>query len=979
MSKRKLVMIMIGILFVAYVTTFNYGGCGGGGGGSSGSSTPPVTTPPSVATLPATDVTQTTATLNGTVNPNGVNTSVCFQFGTSTAYDSTTASQNIGSGTIPITVTATITALSPNITYYFRIRATTTGGIAYNGVNQTFTTSLPPICATNPATNITSNSAQLNGTVNPNGTATTAYFNYGLTTSYTVTTTSQTLGNGVFSLAVSATVSSLTLSAEYNFRVVGTNSFGTTYGTNLTFAPIAPAPTCSTQGATNVTADSATLNGIVNPNGVDTNIWFGLGISATPITYPLSTTAQAIGSGTSPVSVTANVTSLTPSTLYNFRVVGINSAGTTLGNNLSFTTTALPPPSSTTNAATNVASTSATLNGTVNPNGLDVTSCWFDYATGTTPPTYGSTATVSPLPGSGATGVAVSANISSLLSNTLYNFRVVATNAGGTTNGLNQTFTTLVTAPGQVTLVSPANNGTGIALNPLLSWTAGTGSPTGYNVYYGTSSPGTLVSANQSGTTYQTSGEANSTQYYWRINPINAGGTTTGAVWNFTTTAAEIVGNVYVGNAGGNSPTASSVSLADTPGSGYATITFNLSQQNPFGNVSFDGNAFSDYLWVFVKYSTTSGSDGSWNSAILASGGSVQPTTDNLGAFVRASLAGASGNTFTLRWNYNGTGGNGVGAFTSNFQVRVFAIEMVDIPTGAFYYNAGGIGGVTFNNYNTTVTPSLVAATTNIPTGAATGWPNGYTSFYLAKYEVSQQQFCDFLNNIASSSAATFYAVANLNQYGYLINNTGSYPNQYTTTAPNRGCNFLSWDDTVAYLSWAALRPMTEMEFEKAARGTSGAGNSTPTRTYPWGNTAPSVITGTVDGGTHIIYNANYNDTAGAKPVLVGWYLSQSYATTNPGGATGIEYTGASPYGIADLAGNVWEHLINCAALTVPTNGNGTTTPPASWPGAASGKGIRGGYWYTYATNVRVSDRVNAGWTSASRIKDIGFRPARTK
>ncbi|MFH1231523.1 MAG: Ig-like domain-containing protein [Planctomycetota bacterium] len=136
---------------------------------------------------------------------------------------------------------------------------------------------------------------------------------------------------------------------------------------------------------------------------------------------------------------------LTYSTLYTCTIS--NAATDLAGNNIasqyqwSFTTSALsPPPTCTTNAATNITATSATLNGTVNPNGFNVTSCYFDYASGTTPPTYGLTATVSPLPGSGTTGVAVSANISSLSTNTLYNFRVVATNAGGTTNGSNLTF-----------------------------------------------------------------------------------------------------------------------------------------------------------------------------------------------------------------------------------------------------------------------------------------------------------------------------------------------------------------------------------------------------------------------------------------------------------------------------------------------------------------------------------------------------------
>ena len=86
---------------------------------------------------------------------------------------------------------------------------------------------------------------------------------------------------------------------------------------------------------------------------------------------------------------------------------------------------------------------------------------------------------------------------------------------------------------------------------------------------------------------------------------------------------------------------------------GQVTVEFRLSQQNPFGNVSFDSAAFSDYIWVFIKFSTTNGADGSWRQATLAAGGTVAPVTDNLGAFIRSSDAGPSGANFTLRWNYS--------------------------------------------------------------------------------------------------------------------------------------------------------------------------------------------------------------------------------------------------------------------------------------------------------------------------------------
>jgi len=416
------------------------------------------------------------------------------------------------------------------------------------------------------------------------------------------------------------------------------------------------------------------------------------------------------------------------------------------------------------------------------------------------------------------------------------------------------------------------------------------------------------------------------------------------------------------------------------PAGGKITVEFKLSQENPFGNVTFDSIAFSDYIWVFVKFSTTNGSDGSWKHATLSAGGGVAPTADNLGAFIKSSLAGPAGATFNVLWNYTA---DGVGAIDANTLVKICSIEMVEIPTGSFYFNAGGIGITTGADDGTKCYDGtgvddganevlIDAANKNVPIDP--NWPNGYNAFYLAKYEISQQQFVDFLNTITATDAANSYDATKFNTNGYRIQfNAGApYGARYTTDAPNRACNFLDWDnDTKRYLSWAALRPMTEMEFEKAARGTQKAG--TNKRTYPWGNTAPSTNTGSVDGGTHIIHYANYNNTAGAKPILVGWYLSQGYAPS------ATEATGASPYGIADLAGNVWEHLINCDWTTVPTNGNGTITPPASWPGAATGKGLRGGYWGSTATNLQVSYRYVAGWTGAGRDNVVGFRPARTK
>lgn len=94
---------------------------------------------PAVTTQPATNVTATTATLNGAVNPNGSSTTCYFEYGATTSYGSTTTSQSAGSGTDNVTVTANLTGLAQNTTYHFRLVACSIAGTSY-GTDQTFAT-----------------------------------------------------------------------------------------------------------------------------------------------------------------------------------------------------------------------------------------------------------------------------------------------------------------------------------------------------------------------------------------------------------------------------------------------------------------------------------------------------------------------------------------------------------------------------------------------------------------------------------------------------------------------------------------------------------------------------------------------------------------------------------------------------------------------------------------------------------------------
>jgi len=184
----------------------------------------------------------TEATLNGNVTPNGLSTTAWFEWGTDpsmTTYSST-PTQPAGSGTTSQAIYETLSGLDGGATYYFRIMATNTTGDSI-GETFSFTTSVPaelPTATTNEATSITIISADLNGVVNPNGTATDAWFEYGTDPSLSTreTTASQSVGSGFTDIPFSVTVSGLGSSETYYFRAVASNAGGTRKGAIKNFS-----------------------------------------------------------------------------------------------------------------------------------------------------------------------------------------------------------------------------------------------------------------------------------------------------------------------------------------------------------------------------------------------------------------------------------------------------------------------------------------------------------------------------------------------------------------------------------------------------------------------------------------------------------------------------------------------------------------------------------------------------------------------
>ena len=467
-----------------------------------------------------------------------------------------------------------------------------------------------------------------------------------------------------------------------------------------------------------------------------------------------------------------------------------------------------------------------------------------------------------------------------------------------------------------------------------------------------------------------------------------------------------------------------------------ATVSFDISWSNSWRN-----QENYDAAWVFLKFQIGSGN---WTHATLKTSGTT-PTgfstgsgtgieivvpTDKKGAFVQRSAVGSGSLSTTsvkFVWDYSTDGV----ADTDSITLKVFGIEMVFIPTGSFYLGDGD--GSTEATYAFHVTDNTAfqvttSSTANVTVDSSsdddidtspiaidgdggitgnTSFPTGYTAFYLMKHEVTEGQWVDFFNTLTSAQQTTRDITGNDATQGGKDTDSTAYRNTVawtsgdaTTTRENRAMGYLSWQDLCAYADWAALRPMTELEFEKAARGTQAVVNGE----YVWGNTtitAGDTISGSEDGTETITTasaNISFNITgysggdASTGPLRVGIFATSSSTRTA---------SGAGYYGNTELAGNVHEVVVTVGrsegrsftgtqgdgALTTTTSYEGNATN-SDWPGidatpargvtGATGSGARGSSWGTGTSRARTSDRQIAAETTLTRGSGLGGRCART-
>ncbi|MEN9839313.1 MAG: hypothetical protein RL177_792, partial [Bacteroidota bacterium] len=251
------------------------------------------------------------------------------------------------------------------------------------------------------------------------------------------------LNNGSGGLGAATTINvghSPTGFATGDIRGSGMTDFAATNLASdlLTIYLSAVAPTVTTTAATSVTSGGATLNGTINAQGSSTTAEFDYKLASAGTYSNTVTATPSPVTGSSATDISYALTGLLPNTEYDFRASGTNAGGESLGTELSFTTSAAAPLV-TTGAASNVSVTTATLNGTVNAQNADATA-YFEY--GTSAGVYTTQVNVSGTINDGMDAADVSTGLSGLAANTTYYFRLVSTNAGGTTNGSEGSFTT---------------------------------------------------------------------------------------------------------------------------------------------------------------------------------------------------------------------------------------------------------------------------------------------------------------------------------------------------------------------------------------------------------------------------------------------------------------------------------------------------------------------------------------------------------
>jgi formylglycine-generating enzyme required for sulfatase activity len=493
-----------------------------------------------------------------------------------------------------------------------------------------------------------------------------------------------------------------------------------------------------------------------------------------------------------------------------------------------------------------------------------------------------------------------------------------------------------------------------------------------------------------------------------------------------------------------------------------AKVAFNVSWDNSWKN-----ETNCDAVWVFAKFLAP---DGLWKHVSLkaASAGGFdykdhspdlfsKGDNANLGMWVPEEKTGAfifptkgTGSVVLknvqLVWDYTKDGLNE--GQIKKAKVKVFGIEIVYVPQDKHY--VGDPKGPNGPDNTLYVYPDngsyLIKSEEPILVDKVDGalycdqdnprsredtpftipkeFPKGYKAFWIMKYELTSQQFCDFLNSLSrkqqqsmveadiSADEIKNYYVKTNSEEEHLRNaivvakkgNGTTEPVKFYTYAPARAVNFMSWSNIAAIGDWAGLRPITELEYEKAARGP----GEPLVNELAWGVDMDSPNVGraqTFDGADGSGYekkipqkgvvNACFGGgiapfdvgkkTVPDNPGFEGPVSGELFENSRHEGVDPKINDGASYYGVRNLSGNCWERCVtighNLGRIYDGQHGDGVLTEDGfcnvpNWPGKdGAGAGNRGGVWSSPAPKyLRVSLRFAANFPKSEDGKNSGCR-----
>ena len=381
-----------------------------------------------------------------------------------------------------------------------------------------------------------------------------------------------------------------------------------------------------------------------------------------------------------------------------------------------------------------------------------------------------------------------------------------------------------------------------------------------------------------------------------------------------------------------------------------------------------------------------------------APAGSCAASADQVGAFCSPAGTHRGDVSWRLAMDVDPVGLREADIAAGTAEAMVFGVEMVYIPAGPFTIgdlDPKSVEGNAFyrsdaqGNYAGTL---RIASEAELPVGKQAGalyyrtgqysgdgagpvpstFPKGTRAFYVMKYEILQGQYATFLNSIGEYPASFRAPLGGLHyaeQRGSIRVENG----RYVTGSPDRPANFMSWDDGTAFADWAGLRPWTELEFTKAARGPVDPIASD----FPWGTSTKERLLRRNQPNDELLQTGDADEsklTDATRDVL-----------------------GASYYWVMDLAGSVWEKVVTIGHARgrafLGTHGDGRladygVATNSDWPlgdHEAGGYGYRGGGYYNRGSaetdlnpHSRVEQRPYGSWGGGPRGVAYGFRAART-